>query len=90
MLDLGRTILRLEKARRELMAVDPGDREKLLAAGRKVDKLMSTTELKLGPRTSEAAAGNNRLFLLFSGAGFCSLKNKKYPEKSVQKERWIA
>lgn len=40
MLDLGRTILRLEKARRELVAVDPGDKEKLLAASRKVDKLM--------------------------------------------------
>jgi hypothetical protein len=40
LLDLGRTILRLEKARRELMAVDPGDKEKLLAASRKVDKLI--------------------------------------------------
>lgn len=38
--DLGRTILRLEKVRRELLAVDPGDKEKLLAASRKVDKLI--------------------------------------------------
>ncbi|WP_353928864.1 aspartyl-phosphate phosphatase Spo0E family protein [Desulfofundulus kuznetsovii] len=40
LLDLGRTILRLEKARRVLVAVDPGDKEKLLAASRKVDKLI--------------------------------------------------
>jgi len=53
LLDLGRTILRLEKARRELLAVDPGDKEKLLATSRKVDKLiLSTTRLKLGPRAA--------------------------------------
>ncbi|AEG14479.1 hypothetical protein Desku_0880 [Desulfofundulus kuznetsovii DSM 6115] len=40
MLELGRTILRLEKARRELLNTDPGDKEKLLAASRKVDKLV--------------------------------------------------
>ncbi|WP_243174922.1 hypothetical protein [Desulfofundulus sp. TPOSR] len=40
MLDLGRAILRLEKARRELLTTDPGDKEKLLAASRKVDRLV--------------------------------------------------
>lgn len=40
MLELGRTILRLEKARRELLATDPSDKEKLLAASRKVDELV--------------------------------------------------
>ncbi|WP_313885478.1 aspartyl-phosphate phosphatase Spo0E family protein [Desulfallas sp. Bu1-1] len=37
---LGRVILRLEKARRELLSVDPGNKEKLLAASQKVDKLV--------------------------------------------------
>ncbi len=51
MLELGRTILRLEKARRELMAVDPGDKEKLLAASRKVDKLiLEYYQAKVRPR----------------------------------------
>lgn len=40
LLDLGRTILRLEKTRRELVAVDPGDKEKPLATSRKVDELV--------------------------------------------------
>ncbi|SHJ43374.1 aspartyl-phosphate phosphatase Spo0E family protein [Desulfofundulus thermosubterraneus] len=40
MLELGRTILRLEKARRELLTIDPGDKEKHLAASRKVDQLI--------------------------------------------------
>ncbi|RKO68022.1 aspartyl-phosphate phosphatase Spo0E family protein [Desulfofundulus salinus] len=40
MLNHGRVILRLEKARRELLATDPGDKEKLLAVSRKVDKLI--------------------------------------------------
>lgn len=40
MLKLGKVILQLEKARRELLAVDPGDKEKLLGASQKVDKLI--------------------------------------------------
>lgn len=40
MLELNRVILRLEKARNRLLSVDPGDKEKLLAASRKVDKLI--------------------------------------------------
>lgn len=39
-MELGRVILRLEKARRELLSIDPGDKEKLLATSRKVDKLI--------------------------------------------------
>ncbi|WP_238457799.1 aspartyl-phosphate phosphatase Spo0E family protein [Desulforamulus ferrireducens] len=37
---LGRVILELEKTRRELLAVNPGDKEKLLEASQKVDKLI--------------------------------------------------
>lgn len=40
MLEFGRVLLRLEKARRELLNADPDDKEKLLAASRKVDKLV--------------------------------------------------
>ncbi len=40
MLKLGMVIMQLEKARRELLAVDPGDKEKLLGASQKVDKLI--------------------------------------------------
>ncbi|MBF7084378.1 aspartyl-phosphate phosphatase Spo0E family protein [Desulfallas sp. Bu1-1] len=40
MMELGRVILRLEKARRELLSINPGDKEKLLAASQKVDKLV--------------------------------------------------
>jgi len=36
----GKSLLRLEKARRKLLAADPGDKEKLLAASRKVDELV--------------------------------------------------
>jgi hypothetical protein len=39
-MELGRVIPRLEKARRELLSINPGDKEKLLAASRKVDKLV--------------------------------------------------
>ncbi|MEW6727129.1 MAG: aspartyl-phosphate phosphatase Spo0E family protein [Bacillota bacterium] len=37
---LGRIIVRLERARHRLLSVDPGDKEKLLAASRKVDELI--------------------------------------------------
>lgn len=40
LLKLGRVILQLEKARRELLAVDPSDKEKLLGASQKVDELI--------------------------------------------------
>jgi len=40
LLKLGRVILQLEKAKRELLAVNPGDKEKLLGASQKVDKLI--------------------------------------------------
>ncbi|WP_242656284.1 aspartyl-phosphate phosphatase Spo0E family protein [Desulfofundulus thermosubterraneus] len=39
-MELGRVILQLEKARRKMLATNPGDREKLLAASRKVDELV--------------------------------------------------
>ncbi len=58
MLDLGRVILRLEKARRELLATDSGDKEKLLTASRKVDKLIvEYYRTKLGSKTTEMVAG---------------------------------
>ncbi|RKO68053.1 aspartyl-phosphate phosphatase Spo0E family protein [Desulfofundulus salinus] len=58
MLDLGRVILRLEKARRELLATDPGDKEKLLAASRKLDELIvEYYRAKLGPKMAGSAAG---------------------------------
>lgn len=40
MVNLGRIIIRMEKARGKLLSVDTGDREKLLAASRKVDRLI--------------------------------------------------
>lgn len=36
----GKVLLRLEKARKKLLAADPGEKEKLLAASRKVDELV--------------------------------------------------
>jgi hypothetical protein len=39
-LELGRIILRLEKARRELLNTDPDDNKGLLKASRKVDRLV--------------------------------------------------
>ncbi len=58
MLELGRVILRLEKARRELLNTDPGDKEKLLAASRKVDELIvEYYRTKLGPKTAGSGAG---------------------------------
>lgn len=54
-MDLGRIILRLEKARRELLTTDPGDKEKLLATSRKVDKLvLEYYRVKLDLRTKIA------------------------------------
>lgn len=40
-MELGRIILRLEKARRELLNTDPGDGKGLLKASRKVDRLVT-------------------------------------------------
>ncbi|MBE3586924.1 MAG: aspartyl-phosphate phosphatase Spo0E family protein [Thermoanaerobacter sp.] len=40
MLELGKVILQLEKARRKMLATDQNDKEKLLAASRKVDELV--------------------------------------------------
>jgi hypothetical protein len=40
LLELGRVILQLEKARRKMLATDQNDKEKLLAASRKVDELV--------------------------------------------------
>ncbi|WP_242655865.1 aspartyl-phosphate phosphatase Spo0E family protein [Desulfofundulus australicus] len=57
-MELGRAILRLEKARRELLNIDPGDKEKLLAASRKVDRLVTEYyRLKYGFKTAGTAAG---------------------------------
>ncbi|NHM27121.1 aspartyl-phosphate phosphatase Spo0E family protein [Desulfofundulus sp. TPOSR] len=57
-MELDRTILRLEKARRKLLATDPGDKEKLLAASRKVDKLvLEYYRVKHGPRATKFATG---------------------------------
>ncbi|MDQ0286812.1 hypothetical protein J2Z49_001929 [Desulfofundulus luciae] len=57
-MELGKTILRLEKARRELLATNPGDKEKLLAASRKVDELiLEYYRAKLGPKTVGSATG---------------------------------
>ncbi|WP_242839608.1 aspartyl-phosphate phosphatase Spo0E family protein [Desulfofundulus thermocisternus] len=57
-MDLGRVILQLEKARRRMLATNPGDREKLLAASRKVDELVvEYYRLKLGTKTPVPAAG---------------------------------
>ena len=40
LLNPAKLLLRLERARRRLLATDPGNKEKLLAASRKVDKLV--------------------------------------------------
>lgn len=57
-MDLGRVILRLEKARRELLIAEPGDKEKLLVASRKMDKLvLEYYRAKHGPETTRPAAG---------------------------------
>jgi hypothetical protein len=57
-LELGRAILRLEKARRELLNTNPSDKEKLLAASRKVDRLvLEYYRVKHGFKTAGTAAG---------------------------------
>ncbi|SHJ67409.1 aspartyl-phosphate phosphatase Spo0E family protein [Desulfofundulus thermosubterraneus] len=57
MLDLGRAILRLEKVKGELLNTDPRDKEKLLAASRKVDELvMEYYRVKHSPETTGSAA----------------------------------
>ncbi len=58
MLELGRAILQLEKARRKMLTTDPGDKEKLLAASRKVDRLVTEYyRVKHGLKTAGTAAG---------------------------------
>ncbi|WP_243137147.1 aspartyl-phosphate phosphatase Spo0E family protein [Desulfofundulus thermobenzoicus] len=57
-MELGKVILRLEKARRELLNTDPGDKEKLLAVSRKMDRLIvEYYRAKHGPETTRPAAG---------------------------------
>lgn len=40
MVNIGKVIVRMERARGELLSVDPGDKKKLLAVSRKVDRLI--------------------------------------------------
>jgi hypothetical protein len=55
----GRSLLRVERARRKLLAVDVGDREKLMAASRKVDKLIvEYCRACLGCRSIKASEGD--------------------------------
>lgn len=57
MLELGRVILRLEKARRKMFATDPCDKEKLLATSRKVDRLvLEYYRVKQGVQSDGVAA----------------------------------
>jgi len=57
-LKLGKVILRLEKARRELLNTDPRDKGKLLAASRKMDRLvMEYYRVKHGLRATKFATG---------------------------------
>jgi hypothetical protein len=77
-LELSRLILRLEKARKKLLNIDPRNKEKLLAASRKVDKLVI-----------EYYRANKQLLDNFClRQDFDSLEKKKYPVKISLKGAW--
>lgn len=54
MLGPARVLLQLERARRRLLATDPSDKRKLLAASRRVDRLIvEYYRAKFGSRVAE-------------------------------------